>query len=122
MKSKLLAVLVLCFSSGITYATFEGNELLSNCRIGINLTKDSVLMDYLQADRCLSLVRGIRDINVFYESHLQGEKLLFCQPKTATNEQLVRVVIKFMEDNPALLHLRDSMIVVGAFQEAFPCE
>lgn len=51
-----------------------------------------------------------------------GEKSLpfFCIPEGVTREQLIRVGVKYMEENPAGLHLKASYLLFYAFLEAFP--
>jgi len=52
-----------------------------------------------------------------------GEKPFtsFCIPEEVTMEQMVRAGIKYMEENPAELHLPASALLFWASEEAFPC-
>lgn len=45
----------------------------------------------------------------------------YCIPEKVSNEQLVRVVVKWLSDNPARLHEDADFHVFFAFSKAFPC-
>jgi hypothetical protein len=44
-----------------------------------------------------------------------------CRPENATNDQLVRVVVAFLEANPGRLKEKFGALALAAFREAFPC-
>lgn len=45
----------------------------------------------------------------------------FCLPRPITIAQLVRVNIRYMEQNPATQHYKLSVLTIIALREAYPC-
>jgi hypothetical protein len=46
----------------------------------------------------------------------------FCFPEAGLpNIQLLRIVIRYIEDNPSKQHLRLSALAAAAYKQAFPC-
>jgi Rap1a immunity proteins len=50
-----------------------------------------------------------------------GEPLPFCLPSDGTPEQLMRVVVKYLRENPETLHHWRQLVALRALQHAFPC-
>ena len=74
-----------------------------------------------QSDRtaCFSFILGLREANS-YDEHVR--KLpQYCIPVGATIDQMRKVILKFSDDNPNLLHLPFAMISIIALQQKFPC-
>ena len=44
-----------------------------------------------------------------------------CYPKGVTTGQLIKVVVKFLQDNPKDLHIMDVALIEEALHKAFPC-
>lgn len=55
------------------------------------------------------------------EAHTR-RTLLFCVPEGVTNDQIVDVVIDFLERNPGQRHQGSVNLVFTVFMEAFPCQ
>ena len=51
-----------------------------------------------------------------------GEDAHFCMPEQVKMEQLRRIFIKYVADNPHELHASASSIVLVSLIEAFPCK
>ena len=45
-----------------------------------------------------------------------------CLPSNATLDQIARVVVNIMQKNPQIMHLPFPMIVIAAFNAAWPCQ
>ena len=56
-----------------------------------------------------------------YVARLLPKNMKACPPDGVTGEQLVRVVVQYMQTNPALLHNDFEMLVLGALRKAWPC-
>jgi len=50
------------------------------------------------------------------------EQFEFCPPVKATSLQVVRVVVKYMDDHPAELDRPFSFIALHSLQEAWSCK
>ena len=71
--------------------------------------------------QCASYISGVADMNALFAG-LAGRGL-FCFPKKGlSQEQQIRVFIKWAEVHPELLHETRRTGVVSAFVEAFPCQ
>lgn len=67
----------------------------------------------------VAAIEGYQGFDVTYP---RSQQLLgICVPGTATNEQIVLVVEKFLADHPERLHEDIKMLVPSALREAFPC-
>ena len=95
----------------VAAATPTGQEFLNNCR-----SEDNVLHGV-----CLGYVSGVIDSAPVY-AYLHDSDPSFCTPEGVTAGQARAVVIKFLEDHPADLHLGAETLVVGAAITAWPCE
>ena len=69
---------------------------------------------------CVGYLTGIANTSEFY-NHVVRSELRACIPSGVTNGQLVKVFVKFADDNPALLHEPQGNGVIAAFGAAFPC-
>jgi hypothetical protein len=131
--------IVFCLVLLITYATdatAQGDpakgkqniDLLRDCQgrgdwysLAAENKMDAEFFGMYDLAECVSYISGISDMNAVF-SGLTGASL-FCFPKEGlSQEQQVRVFIKWAEANPELLHESRRSGVVSAFMEAFPCE
>jgi hypothetical protein len=124
MKARMAAAVALVgmLGSGITMAeeaTFDGNELLGQCQSAIRLL-DSARKPSdsdLDSGLCFGKVAGVRYM-ISDSSNFKA-----CFPKGGiSNAQSVRIVVKYLKDNPATLHEDGRFLIVLAFHKAFPCK
>ena len=95
----------------------DGNQLLRECRYFV--TEDvATISNFGSAMRCGGLVKGVWQTGQVY-STLTGGNL--CTPDGATTSQMIRVVVKFLEENPERLHRPEVFLVTMALADAFPC-
>lgn len=105
----------------------SGRILLKNCNEYLKIEDGGTSPEYIfGAGRCLGLVRGVIDAAAVLKS-MAAEKGkssadIFCVPDGISTDQGVRVVIKYLTENPAKLHQRGTILTVSALMEAFPCE
>ena len=91
-------------------------------------------MDVSDGAYCAGFMGGVRDgagmafttiksIDPSY-SYLKGsmEDFRVCFPDRVTGAQLIRVVLKFIRENPDKAHLPTVGLIVLADLQAFPCE
>ncbi|MGI2118179.1 Rap1a/Tai family immunity protein [Shewanella oncorhynchi] len=120
-----LVITLIFFISANAYA--NGEEFLTKCRTLIDspdsLNNDDIIETSMGAGQCAGVISGIRHLNQFYEIHLVDteKKPLFCIPKKASNKQLGKIIIKYIEDHPEQMHENAMNLVVIAFNKAFPC-
>jgi hypothetical protein len=71
---------------------------------------------------CTFYIMGVHD----HAAILQAWKVpspigTYCVPITGDSRQLVATVIRYMQENPAKLHIGAPTVVVTALVQAFPC-
>ena len=79
----------------------SGNELIRACE------GDSTL--------CLGYVTGVSDGVTWLHPKA------FCVPDEVKNTQLVRVVTRYLQENPKTLHRAAQILVSDALRRAWPC-
>lgn len=119
MKIKpLLALLLLLTLSDADALT--GSSLLAYCN-------DAVTKNFttFHAGSCVSTIDTTRKMLDKYQEDIVGRADAVCFPDQVNSAeglvQLVRVVLKYLEDNRQSLHLEAWGLVVLALVEAFPC-
>ena len=118
-RTCLLVVVLLNFtepSAGQEPSATTGNTLIESCQIYVDSLPDPVSSNFL-GGYCLGLVHGVSDV-----AQVLGSPPLVCYPSGGTNSQLVRVVVKFLNDHPEALHKPDTVLVLEALNDAYPCQ
>lgn len=95
-------------------------ELLHQCRHAATPAKASTVDEMNDVIGCLSFVRGVTEAHEVIASAMPTAKR-WCVPAGATVEQRVRVVVAWLEKNPAKLHDPAVLAVFAAHVEAFKC-
>lgn len=69
------------------------------------------------------MIRGVMYMMEVIGSILEQNGLdrTTCAREGVTDRHVIRVTIKYMEENPASLHLEDSTLVAMALMDAYPC-
>lgn len=115
---KLVAALLvfLLVGSSVAEATFIiADELRSQCR---RLVTDRTTTH--DTEICHGYVMGVHDAAQSHEK-LLGSHPLYCEPPRVTSDEMVRIVNRYLLENPELLQYSASSTVLGAFIQAFPC-
>ncbi|MGF6513038.1 hypothetical protein ABH912_000504 [Pseudomonas sp. BT76 TE3572] len=127
MKSGLMAVaLAGMLGSGAAMAAdarFDGNELLVQCQHFVTLVDGGTARTdvHFDAGVCGGFVQGVANTVYFYSDELKKDQK-FCIPGTASASQLVRVVVKYLKDNPKDLNVARMTLVWRSFMDAYPCK
>jgi len=131
----LSAVLILCglaFTLGET-ARADGNSLLISCRAAADVYESggdarsagSYENTVTTALQCANYVRGSFETYALFSQEARNAtnaRSPICFPGDVTVGQAVRVVLAYLEANPAQLTLDDVALVHLAFASAFPCD
>lgn len=112
------AALVGMLAGGNTMA--DGNKLFSQCKIAIRGNANASVNDALQAGLCMGLIQGVHETLLAYGNVLPKKERI-CFPDGITKDQNVKVVYIFLEDNPKYLHELETVLVIAAFTDAYPC-
>lgn len=103
----------------------QGSNILPLCEtalkvgFGTKTIKVAAVQDAVDGSFCRGYILGIVDEMVV--ASFQNHTAL-CIPTNADDDQLIRVVVKYLNDNPATLNVPASMLVMKSMNEAFPCK
>jgi hypothetical protein len=130
MKSLSLILIVLCvplFGSSQTGETLDtsGNAFVRLC--SAIEKEDTTNSDINHLMACIGYVSGFVsgvDFGAGFAEDQAGKKVRrpFCRPVEVENGQLIRVVLKYVRDNPEKAHQPTSWLLMNAFGKAFPCK
>jgi hypothetical protein len=137
MRALILALVFVGSGNCVQAATDQesGNRLLEMCSISVKILDNTVQPtdDLTDASSCVSYVHGFTDamhiaVAAARASVPSGNlapnvtRVLACIPAEVTGGQLVRIVTKFLTDNPERLHENRGILAMLALNRAFPCK
>jgi hypothetical protein len=95
----------------------SGNGLLEDCKAFL----DDDSPHRVRAGECIGYISGLTSMHDIY-SQLSANGRLFCIPSDGVERgQVVRIVVKFLEDHPEKLHESKAFLAINAMKSAFPC-
>lgn len=91
----------------------DGNTLKQNCEDGFK-------------EACVFYIAGVHDTLVgtaseFYRKTSVRHPVLYCIPSNVTYQQFADIVVKYMRENPEILHHSGDLVVLSAGLDTFPC-
>ena len=125
MKRTLVIFAMLIFPWVNSYAQETGLEVLRSCGAAVKQADGLPVSDQerIEAIWCLGYLGGFADSLKLSASLFKPQNQKVCLPdKGTSNEQLVRIVTKWLKDNPQDLHQSGRMSVLIALGNAFPCK
>ena len=91
-----------------------GNGLMGSCQIHVksleNRSYNETAFEAYRDGYCIGLVSGV-----------SGASPRICADEEVTRGQQVRVVLKYLQEQPEELHLDDTLLVERALSKVFPC-
>ncbi|SEI79348.1 Rap1a/Tai family immunity protein [Pseudomonas sp. NFR16] len=104
-----------------TYAMADGNKLLLECQDGINSMSGGAAKNPVGIGHCVGVLQATMDtLDLFHEAG--NTPRLVCVPEGGIPMvQSMRIVVQSLEEHPQSLHLNESVLVVAALKNAFPC-
>lgn len=123
MKKLMMAIVLagMLGSGAVMAKGADGNELLTQCQSYIKLIDDEKNYSSVNAGACGGFVQGVDSTVQFYSEVLKKDEK-YCTPDGVTNTQIVRVVVKFLKDNPQILNKNKTSLVWMALMDAYPCK
>ena len=133
MRYIALAMLITlgCIPAFAQKTIADGNSLDESCRYerqrenGAKLTNDE---EFGKAMFCIGYVRGVLD-EIWMQQTLPDqlgiknlERSKICMPDEISNSQALKVVLKYLADNPAKLQFSGNYLIRLSIQESFPCK
>ena len=107
----------------------DGNSLLHSCSLMVKVLDGEHISsgENIDASFCNGYILGVGDMDSFLRAFEQERKVNsgivhLCVPSGVTTGQVVRVVAKWLKNNPEKLEMPASALVLAALREAFPCK
>jgi hypothetical protein len=129
MKLRVLFVFSLvfscsCFAEDVKAA--DGNRLLESCTSSVQFMDNGSFSEGTQSAQaiwCVGYVTGILDALDLARrlSDAPGVKIYPCLAGV-TSGQAIRVIVKYLRENPEKLQQRALPLSLAALQRAFPCK
>lgn len=111
-------MLVIMLSISSARAEQRADELLWKC----NGTAKDEVQAALGKLYCIGYISGLIDGHQITSNILKPEKKFLCLPKDGiSNDQAVRIVVKWLNEHPEELHQTARVAVLVALRNAFPC-
>jgi hypothetical protein len=123
MKGIALAVLSLLASHAVVSPPPDGSELLRACTATVVQADGGQLTveQSVQSIWCSGYVGGFLD--GLAVMGWKGGSAKVCLPREGIeNDQAIRIIVKYLRDNPAMLHQSGRVLIVVAIAEAFRCK
>jgi hypothetical protein len=101
-----------------------GADLLAQCQVANK--SDPTDLDILRGIQCATYLKGMSDTfamwKAFNDNRKQNNAPPACVPELVTGRELAMVVVKYLTDNPTLLHSPYSVVAFYALHNSYPCE
>lgn len=128
MKHVCFAVLLLGLFSVNSVAlkaqSKTGADLLTQCQV-VNKS-DPTNPEMMRGIQCATYLEGMSDTfamwKAFNDNRKQNNPPPACVPAGVTGRELAMVVVKYLTDNPTLLHSPYSVVAFSALHDSYPCE
>lgn len=101
-----------------------GSRLLEMCseppvEVGDVVPVERLVKGASNNGMCAGYIAGVNDSQMMQGA--SGRPPLYCLPSGVQIDQMAKVVRKYLQDNPAELHLPGVILVRSALEQAFPC-
>lgn len=119
-KLGLVITSLLLISSPLRAATVDGNLVLKHCKTALQFT-DRVLSNTDPGDStgvgfCVGMLEGVT-----YTMTLLSDGAI-CPPGGGMkNMEVLKIVVRYLENHPADLHIDGAFLVNMALFDAYPC-
>lgn len=131
---KNLAVVLLITLAGVPALAqktiADGNALDDACRYERQRQNGVKLSDaeFGKSAFCIGYIRGVLD-EIWMQQNLPDDmgvknvgRPKICISDDISNAQAVKIALKYLNDNPAKLHLAANYLIRLSMEEAFPCK
>jgi hypothetical protein len=107
----------------------NGLMLLHQCQASVRVSNEDgrVTTDQVaESNHCLGYLQGVIDANGFWDAidlrNHQVSRAHYCISKSVTFEQIIRVLVKWLEANPGELDEEGYLVVQKALINSFRCK
>lgn len=126
MKAGLAGVALVVATVGMAASTrvmaLDGNGLLLACKSGIKALEGEKVFNQFEAGYCAGIVEAVETTLVVFNNTVPKEYRT-CFPTTGTTiGQKARIVVKYLEENPANLSEPATVLAIKAYKTAYWCK
>jgi hypothetical protein len=102
----------------------SANNIMRGCRAIVSDSTVDDPNDSFLAGVCAGTIDGlIYEADILRLSSAPAPHAeVFCIPKETTNEQQIRIVVKYIEERPEQMHKRFVLLALLALENAWPCK
>ena len=119
----MLCVLRAAAADESDYAFRDGNALLAVCGDFVTAMDRGGRLterDILSTTACTAYLRGFsHGVALLSSEPAQGYG--YCVEDTVPSRQIARVVVRYLKENPQVLHQHPAVLVAKALRQGFPC-
>jgi hypothetical protein len=120
----LLPSLFIAFNATSGKAEINGKMLLENCKEAVRSmgNKNDPSINHSSVNFCVGYISGINDLHLeFIESVASFEPPIYCAPPNTQIEEMIKIVVKFLEQHPQDLTYQGAELTASALKIAYPC-
>ena len=124
----LIAIFLLLATSALSNSVHaegqDGSFLLQACDAAIKQSDGGELsqQESLAALYCASYISGFLDAMSLTAFSTKGQKNVCTPDQGIANDQAARILVKYLRENPEILHKSARTSLYVALAKAFPCE
>jgi hypothetical protein len=109
-------------SGAASASTADGNQLITACQAVVKYMDGNKNTDSYDFGYCIGIVEATEGSLMILNDVLPKE-FKTCYPTTGTtNGQKARIVLKFLQENPAMLNQPATYLAMYAYKAAYPCQ
>ncbi len=107
----------------VAHSAPDGAQILEGCSAVIRQQegKDLSAEETFSALFCFGYVSGVTDMVGLFPPQKDGKKLICVPTSGISNDQVIRIVVKWLSSNPETLHQAARTEIFLALAKAFPC-
>lgn len=123
MRRFLTSIMLFVLAVPVAHSAPDGAQILQGCSAVIRQQegKDLSPDETFSALFCLGYVSGVTDMVGLFPPQKDGKKLICVPPSGISNDQAIRIVVKWLSSNPETLHQTARTEIFLALAKAFPC-
>lgn len=106
----------------------DGNSLLTKCSLAVRVFDGEKLSsaDSVEGGFCMGYLLGSHDTDYMVQTLEEHDKITLmkhaCIASNVSTAQIIRVVVKYLRDNPERLNMLAPVLVTDAIRSSFPCK
>ncbi|MDZ7734711.1 MAG: Rap1a/Tai family immunity protein [Gammaproteobacteria bacterium] len=101
----------------------KGEDLLRSCEAWLHYEETSSEVDMQHGTSCVLFIFGFREASDMYVAlNKESMKWKLCVPSQVSTIQIIKIVVRYLNDRPNVLHMRSAPIVADALKREFPCD